>query len=58
MGLCLCRTVTAQVRRRPGAPRIEEELRRLVRVFLTFCTPMLVLAAIIEADLTPVLLSL
>lgn len=33
MGLCLCRTVTAQVRRRPGTPRIEEELRRLVRVF-------------------------
>lgn len=58
LGLILCRTVTGQVRRTPGAPRIEDMLPRLVRVFAAFCVPLLILAAVIEAYITPILLSL
>lgn len=58
MGLYLCSVMNATLRKRPGTPRIEAVLPRLAGVFLFGAVPLLVLAAVVETTVTPLLLGL
>lgn len=58
MGLYLCRVMNGTLRKRPGTPRIEAVLPRLTAVFLFGAVPLLVLAAVVETAITPLLLGL
>ena len=58
MGLYLCRVMNGTLRKRPGTPRIEAVLPRLAAVFLLGAVPLLVLAAVVETNITPLLLGL
>ena len=58
MGLYLCSVMNGTLRRRPGTPRIEAVLPRLTAVFLFGAVPLLVLAAVVETTVTPLLLGL
>lgn len=58
MGLYLCSVMNHTLRKRPETPRIEAVLPQLVRVYLFGAVPLLVLAAVVETVVTPLLLGL
>ena len=58
MGLYLCSVMNGTLRKRPGTPRIEAVLPGLAGVFLLGAVPLLVLAAVVETNVTPLLLGL
>ena len=58
MGLYLCTVMNGNLRRRPGVPRIEAVLPHMTAVFLLGAVPLLVLAAVVETFVTPLLLGL
>lgn len=58
LGLLLCKTGTARLRRRGEACRFLPRLRDCFRAFLILVLPLLLLAALTETYLTPLLLNL
>ena len=58
LGLLICRTGTDRLRRKKEAVPIWPRLQDCLRVFLFAVVPLLALAALIEAYITPVLLQL
>ena len=58
MGIYLCRQMNGVLRKRPGTPRLEAILPHLVRVAVFGVVPLLVLAALVETYVTPLLLGL
>lgn len=58
MGLYLCSAMNGTLRKRPGTPRLEAVLPRLTGVFAFGAVPLLVLAAVVETVITPLLLGL
>ena len=58
LGLLICRTGTDRLRRKKEAVPLWPRLQDCLRVFLFAVVPLLALAALIEAYITPVLLQL
>lgn len=57
MGLYLCRSINAAIRKKPDAPRLEAVIPQLVRQAILVVIPLLAAAAVIEAYVTPSLFS-
>ena len=58
LGLLICRTGTDRLRRKKEAVPLWPRLQDCLRVFLFAVVPLLALAALVEAYVTPVLLAL
>lgn len=58
LGLLICRTGTDRIRRKKEAVPLWPRLQDCLRVFLFAVVPLLALAALVEAYVTPVLLAL
>ena len=52
-GLYLCRGMGALIRRRQESPRFEELMISLLRLYCTIILPLLVIASLVEAYITP-----
>lgn len=58
MGIYLCKNITGLILKKPWADRFEVSLEHMARVYCTVILPLLFVAGLIEAYVTPVLMQM